>query len=141
MVMMSSRFRSTENIAKLVSQRRDLRNLFRPVPVQSADAVPVLPQLHLILLAQTADVVLNQDAGDLPLQLVLQLGKGVIEPDELVRVEWFPKQTKKMQIIEENAVFLPAKRPGRLEVVNLATKNHCLLKKWLYKIINKDGIW
>jgi hypothetical protein len=101
----------------------------------------VLPQLHLILLAQTADVVLNQDAGDLPLQLVLQLGKGVIEPDELVRVEWFPKQTKKMQIIEENAVFLPAKRPGRLEVVNLATKNHCLLKKWLYKIINKDGIW
>jgi hypothetical protein len=35
-----------------------------------------------------------------------------------------------------------AKRPRRgLGILNLKILNICLLSKWLYKLINEDGIW
>ena len=30
---------------------------------------------------------------------------------------------------------------GGLGVSNLAVKNICLLSKWLYKLLNEDGMW
>jgi hypothetical protein len=30
---------------------------------------------------------------------------------------------------------------GGLGVSNLDVKNNCLLSKWLYKLLNEDGMW
>jgi hypothetical protein len=34
-----------------------------------------------------------------------------------------------------------AKGPRRLGIQNFETQNQCLLSKWLFKLINEDGLW
>ena len=33
------------------------------------------------------------------------------------------------------------KDQGGLEITNLAIKNICMLSKWIFKLMNEDGIW
>jgi hypothetical protein len=38
-------------------------------------------------------------------------------------------------------IICQPKELGGMEVANLAIKNICLLSKWLYKLLNEDGMW
>jgi hypothetical protein len=37
--------------------------------------------------------------------------------------------------------FMPPERPGGLGIEVLELKNKCLLSKWLFKLLNEDGVW
>jgi hypothetical protein len=36
--------------------------------------------------------------------------------------------------------IMPTKRPRGMEIMNIDIQNQCMLSKWLYKLINKNGI-
>jgi hypothetical protein len=36
---------------------------------------------------------------------------------------------------------LPAQGSSGLEIQNLEIQNQCLLSKWLFKLINEEGLW
>jgi hypothetical protein len=36
---------------------------------------------------------------------------------------------------------LLSKRLGRFGIINRDLQNKCLLSKWLFKLINEDGVW
>jgi hypothetical protein len=50
------------------------------------------------------------------------------------------KFKKKYRLAKWNIICQP-KEVGSLGVANLATKNICLLSKWLFKLLNQDGTW
>ncbi|WVZ54481.1 hypothetical protein U9M48_005268, partial [Paspalum notatum var. saurae] len=47
---------------------------------------------------------------------------------------------KKYRLTKWGHLCLP-KDQGGLEILNLEAQNACLLSKWLYKLINEDGLW
>ncbi|WVZ62207.1 hypothetical protein U9M48_011977 [Paspalum notatum var. saurae] len=47
---------------------------------------------------------------------------------------------KKYRLIKWGLLCLP-KDQGGLEILNLEAQNTCLISKWLYKLINENGIW
>jgi hypothetical protein len=36
---------------------------------------------------------------------------------------------------------MPTQRPGGLGIQNIDIQNHCLLSRWLFKLINEEGVW
>jgi hypothetical protein len=47
---------------------------------------------------------------------------------------------KKYMLVKWKIICQP-REVGGLDVVILATKNICLLSKWLFKLLNEDGVW
>jgi hypothetical protein len=47
---------------------------------------------------------------------------------------------KKYRLVKWKIICQP-KELGGLGVANLATKNMCLLSKWLFKLLNENGVW
>ena len=47
---------------------------------------------------------------------------------------------KKYRLAKWNIIFRP-KEQGGMGILDLEIQNHCLLSKWLYKLINEDGPW
>jgi hypothetical protein len=47
---------------------------------------------------------------------------------------------KKYRLTKWNIVCQP-KDQGGLGITNLAVKNICLPSKWLYRLLNEDGVW
>ena len=39
------------------------------------------------------------------------------------------------------SVICCSKDQGGLEILNLDAQNKCLLSKWLFKLINEQGVW
>jgi hypothetical protein len=37
--------------------------------------------------------------------------------------------------------FMPTETQGGLGIQNLELQNKCLLSKWLFKLLNEDGMW
>jgi hypothetical protein len=47
---------------------------------------------------------------------------------------------KKYRLTKSNIICQP-KDQGGLGVQNIELQNQCLLSKWLFKLLNKDGLW
>jgi len=47
---------------------------------------------------------------------------------------------KKYRLVRWPIIYQP-KEQGGLGIQNLEIQNKCLLNKWLYKLLNEDGIW
>jgi hypothetical protein len=49
---------------------------------------------------------------------------------------------KKYRLAKWSIICQPQDPGGRgLGIQNIDIQNHCLLNKWLFKIINEDGLW
>lgn len=50
------------------------------------------------------------------------------------------KENKKYRLAKWSLMCRP-KAQGELGIIDLDTQNKCLLSKWLFKLLNKDGMW
>jgi hypothetical protein len=53
---------------------------------------------------------------------------------------WQGDNHKKYRLLKLEILYLP-KGQGGLGIMNLEIQNVCLLSKWLYKLVNEDGVW
>jgi hypothetical protein len=72
-----------------------------------------------------------------------EISRGVLKKLDYFR-SWFFWQSdehkKKYKLTKWEVVCTP-KDQGGLGVLNLEIHNKCLLNKWLFKLINGDGVW
>ena len=54
---------------------------------------------------------------------------------------WQSDEYKKKYSLTKWEVVCTPKDQGGLGVLNLETHNKCLLSKWLFKLVNGDGVW
>jgi hypothetical protein len=69
--------------------------------------------------------------------------KGVLEKIKYFRSRFFwqnNSQTKKYRLTKWSMVCQPKDQMG-LGIQNLEIQNHHLLSKWLFKLINEEGLW
>jgi hypothetical protein len=72
-----------------------------------------------------------------------EIPKGVIEKIDYFRSRFFwqnDSQKKKYRLTKWNIICQP-KDQGGLGIQNLEIQNQCLLSKWLFKLINEEGLW
>jgi hypothetical protein len=48
---------------------------------------------------------------------------------------------KKKYRLDKWSIICTPKEYGGLGVLNLNLQNKCLLSKWLFRLINEDGVW
>jgi hypothetical protein len=72
-----------------------------------------------------------------------EVPRGILKKLDYIR-SWFFWQSddhkKKYRLTKWEVVCTP-KDQGGLGVLNLEVHNKCLLSKWLFKLINGDGVW
>jgi hypothetical protein len=68
---------------------------------------------------------------------------GVLAKLDAIRSRFFQQggHHKKKYGVAKWQIICQPKELGGLGVANLAIKNICLLIKWLYKLLNEDGMW
>ena len=54
---------------------------------------------------------------------------------------WQCDEHKKKYRLTKWSILCSPKDQGGLGILNLDLQNKCLLSKWLFRLINKDGIW
>jgi hypothetical protein len=72
-----------------------------------------------------------------------EIPKGVLEKIDYFQSRFFWQndiQKKKCRLMKCSIVCQP-KDQGGLGIQNLEIQNQCLLNKWLFKLINEDGLW
>ena len=72
-----------------------------------------------------------------------EVPKGILKKLDFYRPAFFWQgdcHKRKYRLIKQEILCLP-KDQGGLGILNLETQNVCLLSKWLYKLINEDGLW
>jgi hypothetical protein len=72
-----------------------------------------------------------------------EIPQGVLKRLDHFRFKFFwqgDSHKKKYRLTKWNIVCQP-KDQGGLGITNLAVKNICLLSKWLYRLLNEDGVW
>ncbi|WVZ96731.1 hypothetical protein U9M48_042332 [Paspalum notatum var. saurae] len=72
-----------------------------------------------------------------------EIPKGICKKLDFFRSGFFwqgDNHRKKYRLTKWGLLCLP-KDQGGLGILNLEAQNTCLLSKWLYKLINEDGIW
>ena len=57
------------------------------------------------------------------------------------RFFWQGNRHKRKYRLKKWSILCRPKRQGGLEIMDLETLNKCLLSKWLFKLINEEGIW
>ncbi|WVZ53329.1 hypothetical protein U9M48_004292 [Paspalum notatum var. saurae] len=73
----------------------------------------------------------------------LMIPKGIRKKLDFFRSDFFwqgDNHRKKYRLTKCGLLCLPKDQRG-LGILNLKAQNTCLLSKWLYKLINEDGIW
>jgi hypothetical protein len=73
----------------------------------------------------------------------LEVPKRILKKLDFYRSTFFwqrDNHKKKYRLIKWEILCLP-KEQGGLGITNLDVQNRCLLSKWLYKLINEDGVW
>ena len=72
-----------------------------------------------------------------------EVPKGVLEKLDYYRSRFFwqsDEHKKKYRLVKWSILCQP-KEIGGLGIKNLDIQNRCLLSKWLFKLINEEGIW
>lgn len=72
-----------------------------------------------------------------------EVPKGILKKLDYYRSRFFWQSDghkKKYRLTKWNILCTP-KDQGGLGILNLELQNKCLLSKWLFSLINEDGIW
>ena len=72
-----------------------------------------------------------------------EVPRGILEKLEYYRSRFFwqsDAEKKKYRLVRWHIICQP-KDQGGLGVQNLDIHNQCLMSKWLFKLINEDGMW
>jgi hypothetical protein len=90
-------------------------------------------------------VLLNSVLSSLPMFLLsfFELPKGVMKKIDYFRSRFFwqsDEHKKKYRLTKWEVICTPRDQGG-LGVLNLDVQNRCLLSKWLFKLLNEDGVW
>lgn len=90
-------------------------------------------------------VLLNSVLSSLPMFMLsfFEIPRGVLQRLDYYRSSFFwssDSQKKKYRLTKWDYICRP-KDQGGLGVLNLDIMNRCLLSKWLFKLLNGDGLW
>ena len=90
-------------------------------------------------------VLINSFLSSLAMFMIsfFEIPKGVLQKIDYYRSRFFwqgDDHKKKYRLTRWDIICQP-KDQGGLGVYNLEIQNKCLLSKWLYKLINEDGVW
>lgn len=90
-------------------------------------------------------VLINSVLSSLPMFMLsfFEIPKGVLEKIDCYRSRfyWQNDQHKKKYRLAKWTVMCQPKIQGGLGIPNLEIQNKCLLSKWLFKLLNEDGLW
>jgi hypothetical protein len=72
-----------------------------------------------------------------------EVPRGVLERLDYFRSRffWQGENHKKKYMLARWNILCQPKDQGGLRIKNLDLQNKCLLSKWLFKLVNEDGIW
>ena len=90
-------------------------------------------------------VLINSVLSSLPIFMMsfFEIPTGVLQKLDAIRSRFFWQgghHKKKYRLAKWEIICQP-KEIGGLGVANLDIKNICLLSKWLFKLLNGDGVW
>ena len=90
-------------------------------------------------------VLINSVLSSLPMFMMsfFELPKGVVEKIDCFRSRfyWQNDQHKRKYRLAKWEVMCQPKDQGGLGIHNLEIQNKCLLSKWLFKLLNEEGLW
>jgi hypothetical protein len=90
-------------------------------------------------------VLINSVLSILPMFMLsfFEILKGVLEKINyfLSRFFWQNDSQKNRYILTKWSMMCQPKDQGGLRKQNLEIHNQCLLGKWLFKLINEEGVW
>ena len=90
-------------------------------------------------------VLINSVFSSLPMFMMsfFELPRGVLEKIDCFRSRfyWQNDQHKRKYRLAKWEILCQPKIQGGLGIQNLAIQNKCLLSKWLFKLLNEDGMW
>jgi len=90
-------------------------------------------------------VLINSVLSSLPMFMMsfFELPKGVLEKIDCFRscFYWQNDQHKRKYRLAKWEILCQPKDQGGLGIQNLDIQNKCLLSKWLFKLLNEDGMW
>jgi hypothetical protein len=90
-------------------------------------------------------VLINSILSSLPMFMMsfFRIPKGVLEKLDYYRSRFFWQcdEHKKKYRLARWSIMRKPKSVGGLGIINLEVQNKCLLSKWLFKLINEEGIW
>jgi hypothetical protein len=72
-----------------------------------------------------------------------EIPPGVLKKLDTIRYKFFwegDSHKKKYHLAKWDILYLP-KDQGGMGITNLHIKNICLLSKWLYRLLNEEGVW
>jgi hypothetical protein len=72
-----------------------------------------------------------------------EVPRGVLEKIDYYRSMFYgqsDQHKKKYRLTRWNIIYQP-KEQGGLGIINIDVQNKCLLSKWLFKLINEEGLW
>jgi hypothetical protein len=88
-------------------------------------------------------VLINSVLTSLIMLSFFEVPKGVLEKIDYFRSRFFwynDNEKKKYRLTEWGIICQPIDQEG-LSVKNIEVQNKGLLSKWLFKLINEDGLW
>ena len=90
-------------------------------------------------------VLINSVLSSLPMFMMsfFELPKGVLQKIDCFRSRFFwqnDQHKKKYRLVKWEILCQPRDQGG-LGIQNLEIQNKCLLSKWLFKLLNEDGLW
>jgi len=90
-------------------------------------------------------VLINSVLSSLPMFMMsfFELPKGVLEKIDCFRSRFYwqnDHHKRKYRLVKWEIMCQP-KDQGGLGIQNLEVQNKCLLSKWLFKLLNEDGLW
>jgi hypothetical protein len=90
-------------------------------------------------------VLINYVLSSLPMFMFsfFKVPKGVLENIDYFRSRFFCQHDsqKKKYILTKWSIMCQPKDQGGLGIQNLEIQNECISSKWLFKLINEDGLW
>jgi hypothetical protein len=72
-----------------------------------------------------------------------EIPKGILHKLDYYRSKffWQGDDHKKKYTLAKWQIICRPKEQGGLGILDLDIQNKCLLSKWLYKLMNEDGVW
>ncbi|WVZ83546.1 hypothetical protein U9M48_030683, partial [Paspalum notatum var. saurae] len=90
-------------------------------------------------------VLINSVLSSFPMFILffIEAPKGVLKKLDYYRSRFFWQcdEHKKKYRLAKWCILCKPKHIGGLGILNLEVQNRCLLSKWLFKLINEDGLW